>query len=55
MFLLLLFATAFIFWSIWCAIERKGLWWILSVFLYLTFLFSYHYFTGNNFWGINPS
>lgn len=52
--LLLLFATVFSFWSIWCALERRAYWWLLSVVLYLTLLFGYKYLTGNNFWGEYP-
>ncbi len=52
MFLLLLFVTTFIFWSMWCAFEKKPHWWLLSLFLYLVITLGFQFITGHNFWGI---
>jgi hypothetical protein len=54
LFLLLLFATAFTGWSMWCALERKPHWWFISLVLYLVFIFGYRHLTGNNFWSLSP-
>ena len=54
MFLLLMFTTAFCFWSIWCALEKRSTWWLISLFLYLALIFGYKYLTGNDFWAIQP-
>ena len=55
MFLLMLFATFFSFWSIWCAMARKPYWWIASLVLYLTLIFGFKYLTGNDFWDIHSA
>lgn len=53
-FLLLMFTTSFCFWSIWCALEKKSAWWLISLFVYLALIFGYKFFTGNDFWNLNP-